>query len=227
MKIVVPALTHQVEITRPGILRRVVIGDDQDLLDVLDIVNLVNRVLGRGPVHALLDLIPGNSGDGEIVAAVGGLDLGHGREHHVRVPPVAGAHWRVLVSFVAHGGCDFGLFEVDDRRSGVHQYASGRIAYFQPRVHAADLVALQLQRFSHIGLEAASGHFQTIRARRNGYAVIAGAAGGCGPLHAGFDVGDGQRQIGNYTSAGILRGTCDGTEVSLRKGSGSYGRKEA
>ena len=109
--------------------------------------------------------------------------------------------------------CDFDLFRL--------------VADLQREIYGHYLCNRDDNLVGQVRLEALFLRFQAIRARRNGDAVIAGAAGRSGPLHAGFDVSDGQRQIGNYASAGILCGTCNGTEVSLRKGIRSYGRKEA
>src|SRR5262249_23098939 len=67
----------------------------------------------------------------------------------------------------------------------------------------------------HMRFEALLLGLQAIRSRRQGNAVIAGAAGGGGPFHAGVNVLNRERQIGNDASACILYRSGYSSETAL------------
>src|SRR5215813_6056199 len=77
-------------------------------------------------------------------------------------------------------------------------------ANFQHEIDGDDLRDRHQDLVGHMRFEALLLGLQAIRSRRQGNAVIAGAAGGGGPFHAGVNVLNRERQIGNDASACIL-----------------------
>ena len=124
-------------------------------------------------------------------------------------------------------GTDFGTGRSQQRRGRGNLDGFRLAAHLEREIDRDDLRDRHNNVVRHLRLEALFSGFEAIRAWGNCESIIAGAAGGSGPFHTSFHVGDGEGEIGNYTSAGILCGTGDGAQISLRKGSGSRGEKEA